>query len=80
MSFQMSYKECHQIEMWSFWIDLLLGIGPIAKRPYPMSIDELKELKKQLGNVKKILEKITLTYLLAFSKPEDVLHLKGYSL
>src|SRR4051812_28361202 len=31
-----------------FLIELLLGIGPIAKRPYPMSTDELKELKKQL--------------------------------
>ena len=63
-----------------FLIDLLSGTGPIANRPYPMSTDELKELKKQLGNVKKILKKITLTYLLAFSKPEDVLHLKGVSL
>src|SRR4051812_37585731 len=32
-----------------FLIDLLPGSGPIAKRPYKMSIDELKELKKQLG-------------------------------
>ncbi|KAK1662306.1 hypothetical protein QYE76_050465 [Lolium multiflorum] len=32
--------------------------------------------KKQLGSAK-IFEKITLTYLLAFPKPEDVLHLKG---
>jgi hypothetical protein len=31
-----------------FLIELLPGIGPIAKRPYPMSTDELKELKKQL--------------------------------
>jgi hypothetical protein len=31
-----------------FLIDLLPGTGPIAKRPYPMSTDELKELKKQL--------------------------------
>jgi hypothetical protein len=29
-----------------FIIDLLPGIGPIAKRPYKMDIDELKELKK----------------------------------
>jgi hypothetical protein len=29
-----------------FVIDLLLGTGPIAKRPYRMSVDELKELKK----------------------------------
>ena len=31
-----------------FVIDLLLGTGPIAKRPYCMSVDELEELKKQL--------------------------------
>ncbi|KAK1694878.1 hypothetical protein QYE76_011575, partial [Lolium multiflorum] len=31
-----------------FIIELLPGTGPIAKRPYPMSTDELKELKKQL--------------------------------
>ncbi|XP_071680330.1 uncharacterized protein [Lolium perenne] len=31
-----------------FLIELLPGTGPIAKRPYPMSTDELKELKKQL--------------------------------
>jgi hypothetical protein len=32
-----------------FLIELLPGTGPIAKRPYPLSPDELKELKKQLG-------------------------------
>ena len=32
-----------------FLIDLLPGSGPIAKRPYKMLVDELKELKKQLG-------------------------------
>jgi hypothetical protein len=32
-----------------FLIELLPGTGPIAKRPYPMSTDKLKELKKQLG-------------------------------
>src|SRR3954466_7263672 len=32
-----------------FLIDLLPGSGLIAKRPYKMSVDELKELKKQLG-------------------------------
>jgi hypothetical protein len=32
-----------------FLIELLPGTCPIAKRPYPMSTDELKELKKQLG-------------------------------
>jgi hypothetical protein len=31
-----------------FVIDLLLGTGPIAKRPYRISVDELEELKKQL--------------------------------
>jgi hypothetical protein len=29
-------------------IDLLPGTAPISKRPYRMSIEELKELKKQL--------------------------------
>jgi hypothetical protein len=31
-----------------FVIDLLPSTGPIAKRPYGMSVDELVELKKQL--------------------------------
>jgi hypothetical protein len=31
-----------------FVIDLLLGTAPISKRPYRMSVEELKELKKQL--------------------------------
>jgi hypothetical protein len=31
-----------------FLIDLMPGTGPIAKRPYEMGVDELKELKKQL--------------------------------
>jgi hypothetical protein len=31
-----------------FVIDLLPGTAPISKRPYRMSLDELKELKKQL--------------------------------
>jgi hypothetical protein len=31
-----------------FIIDLLPGTGSIAKRPYKMDIEELKELKKQL--------------------------------
>ena len=31
-----------------FVVDLLPSIGPIAKRPYCMSVDELEELKKQL--------------------------------
>jgi hypothetical protein len=29
-----------------FIIDLLLGTRPIAKRPYKMDIEKLKELKK----------------------------------
>ena len=31
-----------------FMIDLLHGMGPIARRPYLMLVDELEELKKQL--------------------------------
>jgi len=31
-----------------FVIGLLPGMGPIAKRPYRMLVDELEELKKQL--------------------------------
>ena len=31
-----------------FIIDLIPGTGPIAKRPYKMDVDKLKELKKQL--------------------------------
>src|SRR3954466_6751268 len=31
-----------------FLIDLIPGTGPIAKKPYKMDVDELKELKKQL--------------------------------
>jgi hypothetical protein len=31
-----------------FIIDLMPGTGPIAKRPYKMDIEELKELKKKL--------------------------------
>jgi hypothetical protein len=31
-----------------FLIDLMPGTRPIAKRPYKMDVDELKELKKQL--------------------------------
>jgi hypothetical protein len=31
-----------------FLIDLLPGTRPIAKRPYKMDVDELKEMKKQL--------------------------------
>ena len=31
-----------------FLIDLIPGIGPIAKRPYRMPVNELVELKKQI--------------------------------
>jgi hypothetical protein len=31
-----------------FVIDILPGTAPISKRPYRMSVEELKELKKQL--------------------------------
>ena len=34
-----------------FIIDLLPGTGPIANRPYRMSVDELAELKKQLDEL-----------------------------
>jgi hypothetical protein len=34
-----------------FVIGLLPGMGPIAKRPYHMSVDELEELKKQLAKM-----------------------------
>jgi hypothetical protein len=36
--------------------------------------------KKPLGNMKKLFEKIILTYLLAIPKLEGELHLKGVSL
>ena len=38
----------HDVE---FIIDLLPGMGPIAKRPYRMSVDELAELKNQLNEL-----------------------------
>jgi hypothetical protein len=38
----------HDVE---FMIDLMLGTGPIAKRPYRMSVDELAELKKQIDEL-----------------------------
>jgi hypothetical protein len=34
-----------------FVIDLLPGTAPISKRPYRMSVEELKELKKQLTDL-----------------------------
>jgi hypothetical protein len=46
MSFLKSYPECHQIGKSNSVIDLLPGTAPISKRPYRMSLEELKELKK----------------------------------
>jgi hypothetical protein len=37
-----------------FVIDLLPGTAPISKRPYMMSIEELKELKKQLTELQEV--------------------------
>jgi hypothetical protein len=37
-----------------FVIDILPGTAPISKRPYRMSIEELKELKKQLTELKEV--------------------------
>jgi hypothetical protein len=35
-------------------IDLLPGTAPISKRPYRMSVEELKELKKQLAELQEV--------------------------
>jgi hypothetical protein len=37
-----------------FVIDLLPGTAPISKRPYRMSVEELKELKKQLTELQEV--------------------------
>jgi hypothetical protein len=37
-----------------FVIDLLPGTSPISKRPYRMSVEELKELKKQLTKLQEV--------------------------
>jgi hypothetical protein len=37
-----------------FVIDLLPGTAPISKRPYKMSVEELKELKKQLMELQEV--------------------------
>jgi hypothetical protein len=37
-----------------FVIDLLPGSAPISKRPYRMSVEELKELKKQLTELEEV--------------------------
>ena len=37
-----------------FVIDLLPGTAPISKRPYVMSVEELKELKKQLIELQEV--------------------------
>jgi hypothetical protein len=36
-----------------FVVDLLPGTAPISKRSYRMSVEELKELKKQLTELQK---------------------------
>jgi hypothetical protein len=38
-----------------FVIDLLPGTAPISKRPYKLSVEELKELKKQLTELQEAL-------------------------
>jgi hypothetical protein len=37
-----------------FVIDLLPGTAPISKRPYKMSVEELKGLKKQLTKLQEV--------------------------
>ena len=37
-----------------FVIDPLPGTAPISKRPYEMSVEELKELKKQLTELQEV--------------------------
>jgi hypothetical protein len=37
-----------------FVLDLLLRTTPISKRPYRMSVEELKELKKQLTELQEL--------------------------
>ena len=37
-----------------FVIDLLPGTAPISKRPYKMSVEELKEFKKQLTELQEV--------------------------
>jgi hypothetical protein len=37
-----------------FFFDLLPGTAPISKRPYRMSVEELKELKKQLTDLQEV--------------------------
>jgi hypothetical protein len=48
MSSQKSYQGMPPYRKVEFVIDLLPGTAPIYKRPYRMSVEELKELKKQL--------------------------------
>ena len=43
-----SCPECCQIEMWSLSLISYLEPPPFPKRPYRMSVEELKELKKHL--------------------------------
>jgi hypothetical protein len=48
MSSHKSYHGCHQIWKLSWSLNPLSRTAPISKRPYRMSVEELKELKKQL--------------------------------
>jgi hypothetical protein len=50
MCFQKNYQECHQKEV-EFYIDLIPGMTPIAKRPYRMAPTELAELKLQIADL-----------------------------
>jgi hypothetical protein len=47
-SFLKSYPECHQIGKLNLLLISYLVLLPFQKRPYMMSVEELKELKKQL--------------------------------
>jgi hypothetical protein len=54
MSFQRSYQGCHLIEKLSLLLISYLELPPISKRPYRMSVEELKELKKQLTELQEV--------------------------
>jgi hypothetical protein len=48
MSFQRSYQGCHLVGKLSWSLISYLGLLLFSKRSYRMSVEELKELKKQL--------------------------------
>jgi hypothetical protein len=54
MSFQRSYQGCHQIRKLSLSLISYLGTAPISKRLYRMSVEELKEPKKQLMELQEV--------------------------